>query len=308
MTSVVDLDRSTNLHDHFIHAHSGVDNVVHPHHSHIPHPCDVLNNPKEVQHISVGDGDPFSVPLSDQLPSSPSSLSTHDTDEAELETEADSLPGYDMIKMDPDSWAGNLPADQGLYSNENEHDSCGVGLICKITGEASHFIVSDARSLLCAMTHRGAVGADTRDGDGAGVMTGIPHEFFRREVERDIGSQLPDVGKYAVGNVFMNPNDATERQKHQLIFEGIASGLGLRVLGWREVPTDGYILGPSSRSKEPIIIQPVVVLKVHYGDGNKPENGPFDEKRFERQLYVLRKHATHTMFVQFLCNQVSNHT
>ncbi|KAF8329794.1 uncharacterized protein EI90DRAFT_3145869 [Cantharellus anzutake] len=197
--------------------------------------------------------------------------------------------------MDPSTWASNLPADQGLYSNENERDSCGVGFICKITGEASHLIVSDARSLLCAMTHRGAVGADTRDGDGAGVMTGIPHELFKREVERDIDCQLPDVGKYAVGNVFMNPNDVTERKKQQQIFEHIASDLGLRVLGWREVPTDRTILGPAALSKEPIIFQPFVVLKAHYGQGNKPENGPFDEIRFEKQLYVLRKHATHTI-------------
>ena len=69
--------------------------------------------------------------------------------------------------------------------------------------------------------------------------------------------------------------------------------------GWREVPTDGSILGPAASSKEPLILQPFVVLREHYGDGGVCQNGAFDQKQFERQLYVLRKHATHTMFVDF---------
>jgi glutamate synthase (NADPH/NADH) len=201
------------------------------------------------------------------------------------------------VQRDPDSWAGAAPASQGLYNFENDRDSCGVGFLCQIKGLPSHKIVSDARMLLCAMTHRGATGADSRDGDGAGVMTGIPHKFFKREVERDIGSVLPDSGKYAVGNIFFKPNDPVERQRQQAIFARIANELGLRVLGWRDVPTDGSILGPAASSKEPAICQPFVVLRSHYGDGNTCQEGPFDEKYFERQLYVLRKHATHTMLV-----------
>jgi len=205
--------------------------------------------------------------------------------------------GFNVVERDLASWSGSLPASQGLYLNEYEKDSCGVGFICHVKGVPNHKIVSDARQLLCAMTHRGATGADSRDGDGAGVMTAIPHRFFKREVERDIGCSLPSPGEYAVGNVFFKASDPVQLQNFQTIFTKIASDLGLRVLGWREVPTDGTILGPAASSKEPAILQPFVVLKSHYGDGNISEGRSFDARHFERQLYVLRKHSTHTMLV-----------
>ena len=209
--------------------------------------------------------------------------------------DAENIASFNAVQRDPTSWAGSLPASQGLYDNENEKDSCGVGFICHIKGQPSHKIVSDARQLLCAMTHRGATGADSRDGDGAGVMTGIPHEFFKREAERDIGCVLPAPGEYAVGNLFFKANDPVLLQSQQATFAKIANDLDLRVLGWREVPTDGTILGPAASSKEPIIAQPFVVLRSNYGDGHVSQNGPFDATYLERQLYVLRKRATHTM-------------
>lgn len=212
---------------------------------------------------------------------------------------AENITGFNAVERDSSSWDGSLPAKQGLYDNVNEKDSCGVGFICHIKGEPSHKIVSDARQLLCAMTHRGATGADSRDGDGAGVMTAIPHYFFKREAERDLGCTLPEPGEYAVGNVFFKANDPVQLQNYQSIFIKIAFDLGLRVLGWREVPTDGTILGPAASSKEPTILQPFVVLRAHYGDGSVSQDGTFDTKHFERQLYVLRKHATHSMFVIF---------
>jgi len=229
-----------------------------------------------------------------QLHSSPPILPLVD----DVQSENDAIDsGFFAVERDPSSWAGALPATQGLYQNEYEKDSCGVGFICHIKGEQSHKIVSDARQLLCAMTHRGATGADSRDGDGAGVMTGIPHLFFKREAERDIGCELPEPGEYAVGNVFFKPNDPVGLSKQQAVFAKIAADLGLRVLGWREVPTDGTILGPAAASKEPAILQPFIVLTSAYGEGRTSRGAPFDEKHFERQLYVLRKHATHSMFV-----------
>ncbi|WVR04780.1 hypothetical protein IAU60_001792 [Kwoniella sp. DSM 27419] len=167
---------------------------------------------------------------------------------------------------------------------------CGVGFICHIKGHAAHKIVSDARNILCNMTHRGATGADARDGDGAGVMTGIPHDFFVRESAHSFSAKLPVEGTYAVGNVFLSKEDFAAQKE---TFTQIAEPLGLRVLGWREVPTDNTILGPASKSKEPKILQPFVVLEEHYGRGDESQNGNFDERYFERQLYVLRKQATH---------------
>ena len=204
---------------------------------------------------------------------------------------------HDHIARDPNSWGASLPAQQGLYAPEYERDACGVGFICQIKGKPSHKIVSDARHLLCAMAHRGATGADSRDGDGAGVMSGIPHAFFQHEAERQLGCLLPEPGRYAVGNVFLKPNDPDEQEKQKSIFTAIADQLGLRVLGWRSVPTDRSILGPAASSREPSIWQPFVVLSDYYGDGSDSDDAKFDQRHFERQLYVLRKHATHTMSV-----------
>src|ERR1700761_7529497 len=128
-----------------------------------------------------------------------------------------------------------------------------------------------ARNLLCNMTHRGAVGSDARDGDGAGVMTSIPHKFFIKNFAREVGVDLPPLGQYAAGNLFFKPD--TEMLKHAtLSFEEVAQSLGLRTLGWREVPRDSTLLGPAALSREPIILQPFVVLESAYGSGDKPEN------------------------------------
>ncbi len=229
-----------------------------------------------------------------------------------------------------DASLGGLPAAQGLYNPDEEKDSCGVGFVCHIKGKPSHKIVSDAKALLVCMTHRGkrpsprhppprlpeltsplglvgATGADSRDGDGAGIMCGIPHDFFVRESARELGGvQLPVEGEYAVGNVFFKKDDDELLAKSKATFEEIATKLGLRVLGWRAVPTDGTILGPASLSREPVILQPFVVLASSFGTGlSRQEGAPFDEKYFERQLYVLRKHATHTLLLSsgfYICS------
>ncbi|OAL26863.1 hypothetical protein AYO20_09896 [Fonsecaea nubica] len=192
-------------------------------------------------------------------------------------------------------WGEALPEKQGLYDPGLEKDACGVGFAANIKGKASHKIISDARNLLCNMTHRGAVGSDARDGDGAGVMTSIPHKFFIKNFAREVGVELPPLGQYAAGNLFFKPD--TEMLKHAtLSFEEAAQSLGLRTLGWREVPRDSTLLGPAALSREPIILQPFVVLTSAYGTGNKPEiTDPeqFDDVEFERRLYILRKTVSH---------------
>lgn len=145
------------------------------------------------------------------------------------------------------------------------------------------------------MTHRGAVGSDARDGDGAGVMTSIPHKFFVKNFAREVGVELPPLGQYAAGNLFFKPD--TEMLKLATVsFEETAESLGLRTLGWREVPRDSTLLGPAALSREPIILQPFVVLASAYGTGNKPattDPEQFDDIEFERKLYVLRKTVSH---------------
>ncbi|CAN6609573.1 glutamate synthase [NADH] [Trichomonascus vanleenenianus] len=209
------------------------------------------------------------------------------------------------------SWAGALPEKQGLYDPELEKDACGVGFACHIKGQVSHKIVSDAKNLLCNMTHRGAVGSNVRDGDGAGVMTSIPHRFFVSEFGRTNPEiTLPPQGQYAIGNLFFHTHDET-RIKSQKVFTELAESLGLRILAWRAVPTDSSILGPAAKSKEPLILQPVIVLEAAYGSGPAPENADQDqfdcefESQFERQLFVLRKQATRAINKQewfYICS------
>ena len=157
------------------------------------------------------------------------------------------------------------------------------------------------------MTHRGAVGSDARDGDGAGVMTSIPHRFFIKNFEREVDIKLPPQGQYAAGNLFFKPDEETLKNSTR-VFEEIAESLGLRVLGWRNVPKDSTILGPAALSREPVILQPFVVLREVYGDGKAPQMvdpEQFDDRQFERQLYVLRKRATHTIGLHnwfYLCS------
>ncbi|KAG0271700.1 glutamate synthase [NADH] [Linnemannia exigua] len=194
------------------------------------------------------------------------------------------------------SWAGALPVKQGLYNPDNEKDSCGVGFIANIKGEHSHRILKDASNILCNMTHRGATSADPRDGDGAGVMTGMPHTFMVEEAAR-LNITLPGQGEYAVGNVFLRP-DEPHVHEQKSTFESIAQQIGLKVLGWRAVPVDNSILGPSAKSKEPSIQQPFVVL-------DPAVHNKFDNKLFNRQLYLLRKQATHAITLKnwfYICS------
>ena len=157
------------------------------------------------------------------------------------------------------------------------------------------------------MTHRGAVGSDARDGDGAGVMTSIPHKFFVKNFQMEQSIKLPKLGQYAAGNIFFKPEEETLKETLDK-FEDIADQLDLRVLGWREVPKDSALLGPAAKSREPVILQPFVVVKSIYGDGNEPKadfEEKYDERVFERHLYVLRKRATHVIGLHnwfYLCS------
>lgn len=183
------------------------------------------------------------------------------------------------------------PAEPCLYDASLEKDSCGVGFIAHIKGMPSHSIVDNGKHILCNMTHRGAVGADSRDGDGAGVMTGIPHAFFARDVKLKHGVVLPPEGQYAVGNVFMNP-DPTLFRDSQSKFVELAHQLGLAILCWRTVTRNAGILGPVALSKEPLIVQPFLTPASNIA---APFSTDFNEIAFERALYLLRKKASHAI-------------
>ncbi len=131
------------------------------------------------------------------------------------------------------------PPAEGLYDPGLEKDSCGVGFIANIKGKKSHQIVSDALSILCNLEHRGAVGADPRAGDGAGILVQIPHAFFERKAA-EIGFQLPKPGDYAVGALFM-PRETAWRNVIKSIIADQIKDEQLMLLGWRDVPIRQFL-------------------------------------------------------------------
>ncbi|QLG71419.1 hypothetical protein HG535_0B04610 [Zygotorulaspora mrakii] len=204
------------------------------------------------------------------------------------------------------SWANVLPDKCGLYDPEYEKDACGVGFVANIKGEHSHKIVSDARFLLCNMTHRGAVSSDG-NGDGAGILLGIPHEFMKREFKLDLGIDIPEKGQYAVGNVFFKKDDPSVLEDSKNFFEKLALSLNLQVLGWRDVPHDSSILGEVALSREPQILQPLIVRKQTSAESVGSE---FNEREFQTQLYILRKQASNEIGIEnwFYACSLSNRT
>ena len=148
----------------------------------------------------------------------------------------------------------NFQPNGGLYSTDNEKDSCGVGFVAHVKGERSHQIVADADLIACSMEHRGARGADANTGDGAGILTALPHEFLARVAREDLGTELPDPGRFAAGIVFLPP-DEDQRDQCKAVVESIIAAEGQVLVGWREVPTDAdkADLGPTSRAACPHI-------------------------------------------------------
>lgn len=216
---------------------------------------------------------------------------------------SDHVYSYDEVPENK-SWASALPIAKGLYNPEDEKDACGVGFVCNIKGVKSHKIVSDARFLLCNMTHRGAVSSDG-NGDGAGILMSIGHKFFTKEFKYLCDVDIPGEGQYATGNIFFK-KDTTILSQSKETFERIAKNLGLSVLAWREVPHDSSILGSVALSREPIILQPVVVLSELVGVQLSLEEFETKyDKQFQKQLYLLRKQATNSIGLQnwfYICS------
>ncbi|MDP3178912.1 MAG: glutamate synthase large subunit [Spirochaetaceae bacterium] len=169
------------------------------------------------------------------------------------------------------------PPRQGLYDPANERDACGIGFVVNIKGRKSHEIVSQSLTILHNLRHRGGAGYERNSGDGAGILTQIPHRFFT-EVCPESGIALPPLGEYAVGMAFL-PRNPGIRAMAKTKVERMVQDEGIPVLGWREVPVDLSSLGSISRSIMPVICQLFV---------GKPA-GAASELDFERRLYLVRK-------------------
>lgn len=169
------------------------------------------------------------------------------------------------------------PQKQGLYNPITEKDSCGIGAVLDINGLPCHEIVSKALTILKHMKHRGAVGADATTGDGAGIMTQIPHLFFSEELEK-LDLRLPEIGDYAVGSVFL-PRVPQAKLYCEGILEQVIKEEHLKLIGWREVPMAISECGLSARATRPDIMQLFI------------KKNDYDSITFERKLLIIRKRA-----------------
>ncbi|GFG49079.1 glutamate synthase large subunit [Mycolicibacterium agri] len=175
-----------------------------------------------------------------------------------------------------------LPHAQGLYDPQHESDSCGVAMIADIEGRRSHAIVADGLIALEHLDHRGAAGAETNSGDGAGILIQLPVELFRDEVDFELPPTTADgCNAFAAGICFL-PQDPDERAAARQRVETIAADEGLEVLGWREMPVDpdGADLGTTARGCMPHMSQLFVAAPDRVGG-----------IELDRRVYPMRKRA-----------------
>ena len=163
-----------------------------------------------------------------------------------------------------------------LYSFQNEHDACGVGLVVSLNGDKSHETVENGLQVLENMVHRGAESADNKTGDGAGILVHIPHEFILLQ-----GIEVPSKGKYGTGLVFLPKNKQKAGECIDLI-QKLTVKEDLHLLAVRDVPVNSTCLGEISRSNEPDIKQVFIT-------------GSYPQDELERKLYILRKKIEKTI-------------
>src|SRR3954453_2167597 len=173
------------------------------------------------------------------------------------------------------------PAAQGLYDPRHEHDGCGVGFVVDLKGRKSSSIVKNALEVLLNLEHRGACGCEKNTGDGAGILMQVPHKFLAAACAT-ARITLPAPGQYGVGVVFL-PHDPGSRAACEHLFEKVVRDEGQKFLGWREVPTDNSMIGPTAQRSQPVIKQLFVGRSPDVADGDA----------FERKLYVIRRRARH---------------
>ena len=170
-----------------------------------------------------------------------------------------------------------LPATQGLYDPRYEHDACGVAFVVDMHGRSSHDMVQRGLTCLYQLDHRGATGAEANVGDGAGMLIQLPDSFFRQVTD----FELPDAGSYAAGMAFLPSEDPDGAAQ---AIEALAEQEGLRVLGWREVPTVSSSLGSFATDAMP-------VFRTLFIAGS--ENSPIRDLDLERAAFILRKRIEH---------------
>src|SRR4051794_1217025 len=167
-----------------------------------------------------------------------------------------------------------------LYNPAFEHDACGVGFVARVSGQQDHDVLVKALQAVSNVTHRGAVDADAKTGDGSGVLTQLPRRLLVREAERR-GFRVDKPSDLALGMVFLPHHDLVARDLCTAVVDRALRAQGLIVVGWREVPVDLGALGEKALDTRPDVRQVIVA---------RP-SGLVDDIVFERALYRARKDA-----------------
>ncbi len=164
-----------------------------------------------------------------------------------------------------------------LYRTDDEHSSCGVGLVVALDGKPSRKVVDNGINALKAIWHRGAVDADGKTGDGAGIHVQIPVTFFYDQIRRT--GHEPDMNKLiAVGQVFLPRTDFGAQERCRTIVESEVLRMGHYIYGWRHVPVKTDCLGEKANATRPEIEQILIRCEKD-----------IDEEQFERELYIIRR-------------------
>ncbi|MGR3249346.1 MAG: glutamate synthase large subunit [Paracoccus sp. (in: a-proteobacteria)] len=168
-------------------------------------------------------------------------------------------------------------AEHSLYREEDEHSSCGVGLVVNVDGKVSRKVVQAGIDALKAIWHRGAVDADGRTGDGAGIHVQIPIPFFYDQIRRT--GHEPDHDKLiAVGQVFLPRTNFAAQEACRTIVESEVLRMGHYIYGWRHVPVNVGVLGEKANATRPEIEQILIRCEKD-----------IDQVQFERELYIIRR-------------------
>ncbi len=175
------------------------------------------------------------------------------------------------------TWSMSLQMHEHLY----EKDACGVGFIANRSGNRSHAILEMAIQAVTNLTHRGAVAADAKTGDGAGILTQIPEKLFQKELHR-VGARIDSINDLAVGTIFLSKNDPVAKERSQKIVEDILHHYGFPLLRWRAVPIDDSSLGEKAMATSPLIQQVLI---------GRPNHITLDN--YEHRLYLICKEIEH---------------
>ncbi|MBV8590776.1 MAG: glutamate synthase large subunit, partial [Acetobacteraceae bacterium] len=176
----------------------------------------------------------------------------------------------------PSAWDANAAALRETYDPSQEHDACGVGLIAALDGKRRRDVVQAGIEALKAVWHRGAVDADGKTGDGAGIHIEIPQDFFAAVIERSGNRVQP--GGIGIGQVFLPKTDLGAQERCRQIVETEILNMGYAIYGWRQVPINVSCIGEKANATRPEIEQIMVRNAKHTSEAD-----------FERDLYVIRR-------------------